>query len=93
MNDTMKSIVAPVIVAIVVGLASGYLSSQKAIAVHQEKILTVTHRVDRMESRVDELSKVELAIAKMEVQMNQVALELQRINAKLDAPTAVGAPK
>jgi hypothetical protein len=92
-NDWLRGVVTPVVVAVIVGLVSGYMASQNALAVHGEKISTVTHRVDRFEARIDELSKTELSIARMEVQMSQVAIELQRINAKLDAPTAAGALK
>jgi hypothetical protein len=72
MNDTVKSIVAPVVVAVIVGLVSGYMSSQNAIAVHSERIHSMAGRVDRLEIQSMEFGKYDARLARIEAGLDQI---------------------
>jgi hypothetical protein len=82
--DWFRGIVAPVIVAVLVGLASGYLASRTAIATHNERIAMQGQRIERVEARVNDLQTMQISITRLEVQMAQVMLELQRLNSRLE---------
>jgi hypothetical protein len=82
--DWFRGLVAPIIVAVLVGLVSGYLASRTAIATHDERIQMQGQRLDKVENRVNDLQTMQISITRLEVQMAQVMLELQRLNSRLE---------
>jgi hypothetical protein len=82
--DWFRGIIAPIVVAVLVGLVSGYLASRTAIATHDERIAMQGQRLERVENRVNDLQTMQISITRLEVQMAQVMLELQRLNSRLE---------
>jgi hypothetical protein len=72
MNDWIRSIVAPVVVAVVVGMGTSYLSTQAALA-------HVVSQVQRHESEIAELRKANEAVARLDERVAAMKAQLDRI--------------
>jgi uncharacterized protein HemX len=72
MNDWIRSIVAPVVVAVVVGMGTSYLSTQAALA-------HVVSQVQRHESEIADLRKSAEAVARLDERMKAMQAQLDRI--------------
>jgi hypothetical protein len=78
MNDWVRSIVAPVVVAVVVGMGTSYLSTQAALA-------HVVSQVQRHESEIAELRKANEAVVRLDERMTSMKHQLDRIERALEA--------
>ena len=76
----LKAIVTPSVVAIVVGMASAYLTASTALATHEERLRTHEAYIEQHHSRLDALEtderhlsdqviRLEHAIDRLEAQM------------------------
>jgi hypothetical protein len=83
-REYARAIIAPVIVAVVVGLSTGYLGSRVALAVHEERIATQAAKIEKLEVQVEDLRALQISMTRIEVQMAQVMLGLERLNARLE---------
>jgi cell division protein FtsL len=78
MNDWLRSIFAPIVVAVLVGMATSYLSTQAALA-------QVVGQVQRHETEIAELRKSNEAVARMDERIKAVQKQLERIEDALKA--------
>lgn len=76
-----RSIFPPIIVAIIVGMATAYLTVQETTAVQGQQIAVIEDEVSelRAHSRSDSHS-----IVRLQVQLVQMGEQLDRIESKLD---------
>ena len=77
MNDWARSIIAPVVVAVVVGMATSYLSTRVALE-------QVSSQVSRHEADIAELRKSAEIVARLDERMKAMAAQLDRIERAVD---------
>ena len=71
-NDWLRGIVTPVVVAVIVGLVSGYMASSNALAVHGERLRHLDLRIEKLEVQAFEFAKYDARIARIEFQLSQL---------------------
>lgn len=84
-NDWVRGLVTPIVVAVIVGLVSGYMASQNALAVHGERLKAVDARIDKIEVRVDGLQEMRVSLARVEAEIANMRAGQARIEAELKA--------
>lgn len=78
MNDWARSIIAPVVVAIVVGMATSYFSTRLALE-------QVAVQVARHEADIAELRKSAETVARMDERIKALGTQLDRIERAVEA--------
>jgi hypothetical protein len=76
-----RAVVAPVLV----GLIAGFFGSQVSLAVHGERILVQAQKIEKLETQMEDLRGMQISMTRLEVQMAQVMLGLERLNVRLES--------
>ena len=77
MNDLMRGIISPIIVAVLVGLGTSYFTHQIAFAKFEEKIA-------QHEREIQELKAETKGLAVLQERMVHLSNQLDRLERKLD---------
>jgi hypothetical protein len=78
MNDWIRSIVAPVVVAVVVGMGTSYLSTQAALA-------QVVDQVRRHDLELQQLRQTTTDAVRVDERVKAMQAQLDRIERRLEA--------
>lgn len=83
-TDWMKRILAPVIVAVVVGMSTSYLSTAVAMARMDEKTREQSSQMEKHDARIKALEDARINVAVLDTEMKGMRNQLNRIEGKLD---------
>lgn len=81
MQEWAKAIAAPVVVAIVVGMGTAYLTAQEAVAVHEERLATHSLQLDHHR---DDISRLENGERDTQEALIRLEAQLERIEGNLE---------
>ena len=83
-----RSILAPVIVAVVVGMATAYLTAQESLAVHEERLATHAVYLERHHDDISDLDDSEAdlsrALVRIEAEVAATRAQLDRIESQIE---------
>lgn len=85
MGETAQQWTRAVIAPVLVGLLAGFLGSQASLAVHGERIMAQGQKIEKLEAHVEDLRGMQISMTRLEVQMSQVMLGLERLNVRLES--------
>ena len=77
----VQSIVTPVVVAIVVGMASAYLTASTALATHEERLRTHEAYIEQHHSRLDALEVDERHLSDQVIRLEHA---IDRLEAQIE---------
>lgn len=83
-EDWLKRIIAPVIVAVVVGMSTSYLSTAVAMARMDEKTREQSSQMEKHDARIKALEDARINVAVLDAEMKGMRTQLNRIEGKLD---------
>jgi Tfp pilus assembly protein PilO len=72
MSDWLRPIVAPIVVAVLVGLASSYFSTQIGLAEVREKLARHETELTQLRSTATVVARLEERVASMQQQLDRI---------------------